>query len=73
MQVFLNDLDASSFVRGIILHGYCLPFAVLPGLFSSLIIAQLCSMSSLCLQLLANTSWLDASSNLMSVLGCVAQ
>ena len=27
---WLNDLDASSFVRGIILHGYRLPFVVLP-------------------------------------------
>ena len=27
---WLNDLDASSFVKGIILHGYRLPFVALP-------------------------------------------
>ena len=27
---WLNDFDASGFIRGIILHGYRLPFAVLP-------------------------------------------
>ena len=67
---WLNDLDASSFVRGIIPHRYHLPLVVLPWPVFKF---NLCSaLQHEQFELLVNSLRLDALSNLVSVLWCVA-
>ena len=61
---WLNDLDVSSFVRDIVLHGYRLPFTVLP--WPVLTIVQLCSMTNLQPLLLLSSLRVGALYNLMS-------